>query len=277
MAETATDGTNGASGAGGADGTDRAGGTGVADVRAAADPMASDQGGDQGGDEARDDARCDGRGIADRDDPIARRGLMLVLSSPTAAGKSTIARQLLAQDPRFALSVSWTTRDRRPSEIDGTHYHFRTRREFERMRDREGLLEWAEVHGNFYGTPRDPVDEALEGGRDMLFDVDYQGARQMRERVPDDMVSVFILPPSMRELKQRLRRRAEDSEESMRRRLVTARTELEQWRDYDYVVVNDDLQRAFEGVRAIVTAERARRTRRPGLEAFVQGLLDEDA
>ena len=208
---------------------------------------------------------------------IERRGLMLVLSSPTAAGKSTIARQLLAEDGRFELSVSWTTRDRRPSEIDGTHYHFRNRPQFERLRDHDGLLEWAEVHGNLYGTPRDPVDEALAVGRDMLFDVDYQGAQQMRERVPDDMVSVFILPPSMRELKQRLRRRAEDSEESMRRRLLTARTELEQWTDYDYVVVNDDLQRAFEEVRSIVTAERVRRTRRPGLRQFVQGLLDEDA
>ena len=210
-------------------------------------------------------------------DAIERRGLMLVLSSPTAAGKSTIARQLLANDPRFALSVSWTTRDRRPSEIDGTHYHFRTRREFERMRDQDGMLEWAEVHGNLYGTPRDPVEEALESGQDMLFDVDYQGARQMRDKVPDDMVSVFILPPSMRELRERLRRRAEDSDESMRRRLVTARTELQEWDDYDYVVVNDDLQRAFEEVRAIVTAERVRRTRRPGLQAFVDGLLSEDA
>ena len=210
-------------------------------------------------------------------DAIERRGLMLVLSSPTAAGKSTIARQLLANDPRFALSVSWTTRDRRPSEIDGTHYHFRSRREFERMRDQDGMLEWAEVHGNLYGTPRDPVEEALESGQDMLFDVDYQGARQMRDKVPDDMVSVFILPPSMRELRERLRRRAEDSDESMRRRLVTARTELQEWDDYDYVVVNDDLQRAFEEVRAIVTAERVRRTRRPGLQAFVDGLLSEDA
>ena len=208
---------------------------------------------------------------------IERRGLMLVLSSPTAAGKSTIARQLLAErELDFTLSVSWTTRERRPSEMDGRHYHFKTRREFERERDGDGLLEWAEVHGNFYGTPSEPVEEALATGRDMLFDVDYQGARQMREKVPDDMVSVFILPPTMRELRERLRRRAEDNEESMRRRLLTARTELTQWSDYDYVVVNDDLERAYEEVRAIVMAERVRRARRPGLEAFVHGLLDEN-
>lgn len=209
-------------------------------------------------------------------DAIARRGLMLVLSSPTAAGKSTIARQLLSErEMDFTLSVSWTTRDRRPSEIEGTHYHFKTRAQFEREVAAGGMLEWAEVHGNLYGTPAEPVEAALVAGRDMLFDVDYQGARQMRERVPTDMVSVFILPPSMRELRQRLRRRAEDSEESMRRRLRTAETEIAQWADYDYVVVNDDLQRALNDVRSIVMAERVRRTRRPGLEAFVEGLLNE--
>lgn len=202
---------------------------------------------------------------------------MLVLSSPTAAGKSTIARQLLSErEMDFTLSVSWTTRDRRPSEIEGTHYHFKTRAQFEREVAAGGMLEWAEVHGNLYGTPAEPVEAALVAGRDMLFDVDYQGARQMRERVPTDMVSVFILPPSMRELRQRLRRRAEDSEESMRRRLRTAETEIAQWADYDYVVVNDDLQRALNDVRSIVMAERVRRTRRPGLEAFVQGLMAEE-
>ena len=220
---------------------------------------------------------ADGRNDGRPSEAIERRGLMLVLSSPTAAGKSTIARQLLSERAMdFTLSVSWTTRDRRPSEIAGTHYHFKTRAQFERERDADGLLEWAEVHGNFYGTPAEPVEAALATGRDMLFDVDYQGAQQMRAKVPGDMVSVFILPPSMRELRERLRRRAEDSEESMRRRLLTTRTELTQWTDYDYVVVNDDLQRAYEEVRSIVIAERVRRTRRPGLEAFVQGLLDEE-
>ena len=220
---------------------------------------------------------ADGRNDGRPSEAIERRGLMLVLSSPTAAGKSTIARQLLSERAMdFTLSVSWTTRDRRPSEIAGTHYHFKTRAQFERERDADGLLEWAEVHGNFYGTPAEPVEAALATGRDMLFDVDYQGAQQMRAKVPGDMVSVFILPPSMRELRERLRRRAEDSEESMRRRLLSARTELTQWNEYDYVVVNDDLQRAYEEVRSIVIAERVRRTRRPGLEAFVQGLLDEE-
>ena len=206
---------------------------------------------------------------------IERRGIMLVLSSPTAAGKSTIARSLLQDDKQFSMSVSVTTRPKRPSEIDGQHYHFISRREFERLRDDDALLEWAEVHGNFYGTPREAVETAMAGGRDMLFDIDYQGAAQMRGKLPADMVSVFILPPSMAELRSRLRRRAEDSEASMSTRLATARTELEQWLDYDYVVINDDLSRAYGEVRSIITAERLRRDRRPGLYDFVRGLLDE--
>ena len=207
---------------------------------------------------------------------IRRRGVMLVLSSPTAAGKSTIARSLLQDDRLFISSVSVTTRPKRPSEIEGQHYHFVTPREFERLREDDALLEWAEVHGNFYGTPREPVEAAMAGGRDMLFDIDYQGAAQMREKVPGDMVSVFILPPSMRELRARLHRRAEDSAEAMERRLGTARTELEQWHNYDYVVINDDLSRAYDEVRSIITAERLRRDRRPGLYEFVRDLLDEE-
>ena len=213
---------------------------------------------------------------AEASDAIRRRGIMLVLSSPTAAGKSTIARSLLQDDRAFTPSVSVTTRPKRPSEIDGQHYHFVSRREFERLREDDALLEWAEVHGNFYGTPREPVEAAMASGRDMLFDIDYQGAAQMRMKVPADMVSVFILPPSMVELRNRLLRRAEDSLESMQTRLKTARTELEQWLDYDYVVINDDLGRAYDEVRAIVTAERLRRDRRPGLYEFVRDLLDED-
>ena len=206
---------------------------------------------------------------------VQRRGILLVLSSPTAAGKSTIARSLLQDDPAFVSSVSVTTRAKRSSEIDGQHYRFIDRREFDRLREDEALLEWAEVHGNLYGTPREPVERAMAAGRDMLFDVDYQGAAQMRDKVPTDMVSVFILPPSMRELRERLRRRAEDSEASMQRRLETARTELEQWHDYDYIVINDNLNDAYQEVRAIVRAERLRRDRRPGLYDFVRGLLDE--
>lgn len=206
---------------------------------------------------------------------IRRRGLMLVLSSPSGAGKSTIARNLLEDDKEFELSVSVTTRPRRGSEIDGRHYHFRTRRDFDRMRDDEELLEWAEVHGNFYATPREPAERAMAEGRDMLFDIDWQGAKQLREKMRGDIVSVFILPPSMTELKARLTRRAEDQEAVIATRLQNARDEIEHWTEYDYVVVNDDLDRAFKEVVSIVTAERLRRDRRPGLFDFVSGLMDE--
>ena len=206
---------------------------------------------------------------------IRRRGLMLVLSSPSGAGKSTIARNLLKSDPSLELSVSVTTRPRRGSEIDGVHYHFLSQREFERSRETDGLLEWAEVHGNYYGTPREPAEAAMAAGRDMLLDIDWQGAVQLDEKMGTDIVSIFILPPSMGELKARLMRRAEDSLESIERRLYNAKLELEHWREYDYVVVNDDLDRAFSAVKAIVAAERLRRDRRPGLFDFVSGLLDE--
>ncbi|WP_378943445.1 guanylate kinase [Mesorhizobium sp. ANAO-SY3R2] len=206
---------------------------------------------------------------------IRRRGLMLVLSSPSGAGKSTIARNLLESDPGLELSVSVTTRARRGSEIDGIHYHFRTMRDFERLRDSDALLEWAEVHGNYYATPREPAELAMAQGRDMLFDIDWQGAEQLKEKMRADIVSIFILPPSMGELKARLRRRAEDQDAVIETRLHNARVELEHWRDYDYVVVNDDLDKAFASVKAIVTAERLRRDRRPGLFDFVSKLLDE--
>jgi guanylate kinase len=215
--------------------------------------------------------------MVDRSQPegIRRRGLMLVLSSPSGAGKSTISRNLLESDTSFELSISVTTRARRGSEIDGRHYHFRTLREFESMRDNDELLEWAEVHGNFYATPRAPVERALSEGRDMLFDIDWQGAEQMRDKMRADIVSIFILPPTMRELKGRLRRRAEDTEAVIGARLANARAEIEHWRDYDYVVVNDDLDAAFAQVEAVIVAERLRRDRRPGLFDFVQGLLGE--
>jgi guanylate kinase len=208
-------------------------------------------------------------------DRIARRGLMLVLSSPSGAGKSTIARNLLEEDHGFELSVSYTTRPRRGSEIDGVHYHFVPKREFERLRDSDAFLEWAEVHGNYYATPREPAEVAMGEGRDMLFDIDWQGADQLREKMPADVVSVFILPPSMAELKGRLLRRAEDQAQVIEARLKNARAEIEHWRKYDYVVVNDDLDRAFHAVKCIVQAERLRRDRRPGLFEFVTGLLDE--
>ncbi|AZO12934.1 guanylate kinase [Mesorhizobium sp. M3A.F.Ca.ET.174.01.1.1] len=206
---------------------------------------------------------------------IRRRGLMLVLSSPSGAGKSTIARNLLESDSSLELSVSVTTRPRRGSEIEGVHYHFCSMREFERLRDSDALLEWAEVHGNCYATPREPAEMALAEGRDMLFDIDWQGAQQLKEKMRADIVSIFILPPSMKELKARLKRRAEDQEQVIETRLKNARLEIEHWKEYDFVIVNDDLDRAFAEVRAIVTAERLRRDRRPGLFDFVSGLLDE--
>nr|CAD6419531.1 guanylate kinase [Rhizobium sp. Q54] len=207
---------------------------------------------------------------------IARRGLMLVLSSPSGAGKSTIARNLLDDDHSLEISVSVTTRQKRPSEIAGKHYHFITVPQFERMRDAGDLLEWAEVHGNYYGTPREPVEQAMAEGRDMLFDIDWQGALQLQEKMKADVVSIFVLPPSMTELQSRLHRRAEDTEEVIRTRLLNSRAEIEHWREYDYVIVNDDLDEAFGYVSCIVKAERIRRDRRHGLFDFVQGLLTEE-
>jgi guanylate kinase len=201
---------------------------------------------------------------------------MLVLSSPSGAGKSTIARNLLETDPGLSISVSVTTRKRRGNEIEGVHYHFISQREFERLRDSGALLEWAQVHGNFYGTPREPVEEAMAEGRDMLFDIDWQGAQQLQENMRADVVSVFILPPTMAELRSRLHRRAEDAEDVIATRLTNARDEIGHWREYDYVVINDDLDRAFPAVQAIVKAERLRRDRRPGLFDFVQELLAQD-
>jgi guanylate kinase len=206
---------------------------------------------------------------------IERRGLMVVISSPSGAGKSTISRNLLESDGNLSLSVSVTTRKRRGSEIEGVHYHFVSHRDFESRRDSEALLEWAAVHGNYYGTPREEVENAMAEGRDMLFDIDWQGALQLQEKMRGDVVSIFILPPSMNELKSRLHRRAEDSEEVIATRLANAKSEIEHWREYDYVVVNDDLSRAYNAVKAIVEAERLRRDRRPGLFDFVSGLLSE--
>ncbi|MEK1928456.1 MAG: guanylate kinase [Pararhizobium sp.] len=206
---------------------------------------------------------------------IQRRGLMLVISSPSGAGKSTIARNLLEADPQMSISVSVTTRKRRPSEIEGRHYFFKSIREFEGLRQTDALLEWAEVHGNFYGTPRDAVEQAMAEGRDMLFDIDWQGAQQLQEKMGGDVVSIFILPPTMAELQSRLHRRAEDTEEVIATRLANSRSEIEHWLEYDYIVVNEDLDSAFASVKAIVEAERLRRDRRPGLFEFVNGLLTE--
>lgn len=208
------------------------------------------------------------------DKQITRRGLMLVLSSPSGAGKSTIARNLLRDDPDITLSVSVTTRARRGSEIDGKDYHFISEREFEIMRDNGRLLEWAEVHGNYYGTPFDPVQQAMDEGRDMLFDIDWQGALQMFEAARADIVSIFILPPSMAELRNRLIRRAEDAEDVIERRLENSKVEMQHWNEYEYPLINDDLDACFADVKAILRAERLRRDRRAaGMAGFVDGLL----
>ena len=208
---------------------------------------------------------------------VERRGLMFVLSSPSGAGKSTLARLLLTEERNLEISVSVTTRARRPSEVDGRHYRFIDQETFRRMRDHGELLEWAEVHGNYYGTPRAPVEKALAQGQDVLFDIDWQGTEQLSEieAVKPDLVRIFVLPPSFRELKSRLERRAEDSPETIHRRLENARVEIGKWSEYDYVIINQDLDSSFPAVRAILAAERIRRERATGLPAFVAGLLNE--
>lgn len=204
---------------------------------------------------------------------IDRRGVMLVLSSPSGAGKSSIAREILSKNTEIELSVSVTTREQRPSEIDGTHYHFIDQKKFAVMRDRDELLEWAEVHGNFYGTPRDPVEAALSAGRDVLFDIDWQGTKQLYEKMPKDLVRIFVLPPSIEELKSRLERRAEDSAEVIAKRLANSALEMEQWSEYDYVIINEKLEPSFQRVQSILHAERMRRDRVVGMGMFVEGLI----
>jgi guanylate kinase len=204
----------------------------------------------------------------------ARRGLVLIIASPSGAGKSTLSRLLLQTDPDLALSVSVTTRTRRPSEVDGVHYRFIDQKHFEAMRDRGELLEWAQVHGNFYGTPREPVERALEIGRDYLFDIDVQGTLQVYKAMRTDVASVFILPPSITELMGRLRRRAEDDDATVQRRLLSAAKEIPHWSDFDYVLVNDDLQCALGGLQAILAAERLRRSRsEPTIGSLAERLL----
>ncbi len=206
--------------------------------------------------------------------PLKRRGLLLILSSPSGAGKSTLTRNLVREDRGIRLSISVTTRHKRASEINGVHYNFTDSvPDFEEMRDRGDLLEWAQVHGNYYGTPRKPVEQALARGEDVMFDIDWQGTRQIVEKMRADVVSVFILPPSMEELKARLERRAEDVPEVIARRLRNARDEIAQWESYDYVLVNDDLDRTFSDLKAILAAERLKRERQIDMGPFVDGLL----
>jgi len=204
-------------------------------------------------------------------DAIARRGLMLVLSSPSGAGKTTLSRKLLA-DGAVTLSISVTTRAQRPGETDGEHYHFIDQAWFDAMVRNGELLEWAEVFGNRYGTPRAPVETALAAGRDVLFDLDWQGTQQMREKARHDLVSVFVLPPSARELERRLHTRAQDSDEVIRGRMSRATHELSHWAEYDYIVVNHSVDDAFAEVQSILKAERLKRERRTGLTEFVRKL-----
>ena len=203
---------------------------------------------------------------------VARRGMMLVLSSPSGAGKTTLSRMLLTEEHNIMLSISVTTRARRPGEVHGRHYHFIDRKKFDQMVKAGELLEYAEVFGNFYGTPRQPVEKALKHGRDVLFDVDWQGTKQLRKHARADLVSVFILPPSSGELARRLHTRAQDDKRVIRARMAKAGDEMSHWAEYDYVLVNRDLDRAFNDVRAILHAERLKRERQPSLTAFVRGL-----
>ncbi|HVX80679.1 MAG TPA: guanylate kinase [Devosiaceae bacterium] len=206
---------------------------------------------------------------------FARRGVMLVLASPSGAGKSSITRTLFGQDPNIKLSVSVTTRARRTDEVDGKHYYFIDIPTFERMKANGELLESAEVHGNFYGTPRAHVEEQLAAGNDILFDIDYQGTLQLYEKCRPDMVTVFILPPSIRELRSRLERRAQDSPEIIGRRLKNARLEMDHYREYDYVLVNEDLEVSTQRVRSILAAARLARSRLLQLDNFVRDLQNQ--
>jgi guanylate kinase len=227
---------------------------------------------------------------------VRRRGLMFVLSSPSGAGKTTLTRLLLDRVPRMRLSISATTRPRRRSEVESVHYYFVDPKRFTAMRRAGELMEWAKVHGNYYGTPKAPVERALKAGTDMLFDIDWQGALQLYRKARPDVVSIFILPPSIDELRRRLARRAEDDAKTIRKRLANALEEIGHWKEYDYVLVNKDLNRSYSDLRAIVAAERARRerkspavrtrneiqaaqrlkrTRQPRLRAFVRSLQED--
>lgn len=206
------------------------------------------------------------------DTAVTRRGLMLVLSSPSGAGKTTLTRKLLDEDKGVALSVSVTTRKMRPGEKDGRDYRFVNRRQFDAMVEKNELLEWAEVFGNYYGTPKKAVMDALAAGRDVLFDVDWQGTQQLRDKAPNDLVSIFVLPPSIPELERRLHKRAQDDYETILRRMAKAADEMSHWQEYDYVVINHDLDQTFGEVLAVLAAERVKRDRQIGMSDFVRGL-----
>lgn len=206
---------------------------------------------------------------------IERRGLLLVLSSPSGAGKTSLAHSLLESDPDISLSVSVTTRKARPGEVDGRDYWFVDEAKFKAMTAADQLLEWATVFGNYYGTPREPIEQALAEGRDVLFDIDWQGTQQLHERLAGDLVRVFVLPPSSETLEARLRKRAQDPDAVVAKRMAAASAEISHWAEYDYVIVNADLADSSAALRAILAAERLRRDRMTGLSAFVRGLQSE--
>jgi guanylate kinase len=206
--------------------------------------------------------------------PIERRGLLLVISSPSGAGKTTLTRRLLDSDPSITMSVSVTTRAPRPGEVDGKDYLFISMEKFNAMRDSGELLEWAEVFGNCYGTPKAPVQASLAVGRDVLFDIDWQGTQQLAQVMPEDLVRIFILPPSAAALQDRLIRRAQDSVVTVAKRMAEAAREISHWAEYDYVIVNHDLETSDREIRAILEAERLKRKRRTGLTAFVRALSE---
>jgi guanylate kinase len=207
-------------------------------------------------------------------DKIRRRGLMLVLSSPSGAGKTTITRALVERDPELGVSVSVTTRPARPGEIEGKHYRFIDETAFRSMVDRGELIEHATVFGNSYGTPRAPIEAALAAGRDIVSDVDWQGTQQLRESMRSDIVSIFVLPPTIAALEARLRSRAQDSPEVVAQRMAKSADEMSHWPEYDYVIVNHELEESVRLVRAILTAERLRRERQVGLAEFVKRLRE---
>jgi guanylate kinase len=207
---------------------------------------------------------------------ISRRGLMLVLSSPSGAGKTTLSRRLLQSDSDIVMSVSATTRAPRPNEIDGQDYFFVTPEKFDAMAASGEFLEHATVFGNKYGTPRAPVMAALEAGKDVLFDIDWQGTQQLKQQARDDLASVFVVPPSKAELERRLRIRAQDSDQVVRERMAKASDELSHWAEYDYLLMNDDIQHALGKLEEILRVERSRRARQPGLAKFVQNLMREN-
>lgn len=207
--------------------------------------------------------------------PIERRGLMFVISSPSGAGKTSLARKLIENDPDIAMSVSMTTRPPRPGEIDGQDYIFVSEDKFNEALEKGALLEWARVFDNLYGTPRREVEDRLKNGKDVIFDIDWQGTQQLHEKAGQDVVRVFILPPSVRALEQRLKKRGQDDDEVVRRRMSDAANQISHWAEYDYVIINENLDKSLNELATVLHAERLKRERRIGLSSFVQGMIPE--